>query len=52
MGNGNWFYNNQSFILYIKIFVLTALGVIIKDITVMKYFKGLPDCPEELKGLI
>ena len=47
-----WYYKNRSIFLYIKIFVLTALAVIIKGIYSMEYFKDLPECPVELKGLI
>ena len=47
-----WYFENRSVYLYIKIIILTALSVIWSDFKVMKYFKALPEVPEELKGLI
>lgn len=47
-----WYFKNRSSFLYVKIFIFTAVAVINSKIYVMKYFKGLPDCPDELKGLI
>ena len=47
-----WYAVNKSLTLYIKLFVLTVIGVIRPDIHVMQRFERLPESPEELVGLI
>lgn len=47
-----WYFEKRSVFLYIKIIILTALAVLKSDLKVMKYFKSLPEGPDELNGLI